>query len=234
LTLGGGGLALLGWFLVFGPPVRLDPGIPRGSALAWDAGLSALFFLQHSGMVRSGFRRRLARYAPEAWFGSIYSIVSGIGLIAVVLLWQPAGEPWFEARGAVQAGLGAVLAAGLAVFVWGSAALGSLDALGVQEVSRWSRARTPEARRLTIRGPYRWVRHPLYLASLLLFWSYPAPTTDRMLFDVLWTVWVVVASILEERDLVATFGEAYRRYQRCVPMLVPWRGRAWHDTGEPG
>ena len=76
---------------------------------------------------------------------------------------------------------------------------------------------------ITDRGPYRWVRHPLYLSSLLMIWSYPDLTLDRLLFNLMFTVWVIVAIILEERGLVETFGETYRSYQRKVPMLIPWR-----------
>jgi protein-S-isoprenylcysteine O-methyltransferase Ste14 len=46
---------------------------------------------------------------------------------------------------------------------------------------------------------------------------------DRLLFNVLWTLWVVLGTYLEEKDLVAEFGEKYRHYQKTVPMLFPWR-----------
>jgi len=76
-----------------------------------------------------------------------------------------------------------------------------------------------------VRGPYRWVWHPLYLCVLVLIWASLELTADRLLFNVLWTAWMVVGAILEERDLLADFGEVYRDYQRKVPMLIPWRGR---------
>ena len=47
-------------------------------------------------------------------------------------------------------------------------------------------------------------------------------TADRLLLNGLFTAWIVVGALLEERDLVREFGEAYRGYQRRVPMLVPW------------
>ena len=76
-----------------------------------------------------------------------------------------------------------------------------------------------------VRGPYRWVRHPFYFFSLLLIWSCPDLSLDRLLHNILWSTWIVVGSVLEERDLVADFGEPYRDYQRKVPMLIPWRFR---------
>ena len=48
-------------------------------------------------------------------------------------------------------------------------------------------------------------------------------TPDRLLFNILWSVWVVTATMLEERDLVAAFGDAYRKYQEEVPMIIPWK-----------
>ena len=76
---------------------------------------------------------------------------------------------------------------------------------------------------LAVRGAYRWVRHPLYTSALLLIWSQPDLTYDRILFNVTWTLWMIVGTVLEERDLLANFGDAYAAYKRNVPMLIPWR-----------
>lgn len=67
------------------------------------------------------------------------------------------------------------------------------------------------------------MRHPLYLFTLVMIWSCPDLTADRLLFDVLWTAWIFGATRLEERDLVRDFGDLYREYQARVPMLVPYR-----------
>ncbi len=74
-----------------------------------------------------------------------------------------------------------------------------------------------------VQGAYRWVRHPLYLTILLMIWSHPDPTADRLLFNVLFTTWIIVGTVLEERDLVAVFGNDYQNYQRRVPMFIPYR-----------
>jgi len=75
----------------------------------------------------------------------------------------------------------------------------------------------------TVRGPYRWVRHPLYVFVIVLIWSSPDLTMDRLLFNVLWTIWIVVGAFFEERDLVADFGGEYIEYQQRVPMLIPYK-----------
>jgi len=59
---------------------------------------------------------------------------------------------------------------------------------------------------------------------MLVLWTNLDVTADRLLLSVMWTIWIWVGAVLEERDLVAEFGDVYRAYQRQVPMLVPWRG----------
>jgi protein-S-isoprenylcysteine O-methyltransferase Ste14 len=82
---------------------------------------------------------------------------------------------------------------------------------------------------IIVEGPYRWDRHPLYACILALFWIRPEVMADGLLLSILWSAWLVAGTLLEERDLVAELGDGYRRYQRQVPMLIPWRGPAARD-----
>ena len=67
-----------------------------------------------------------------------------------------------------------------------------------------------------------------------MIWSNPDLTLDRLLFNLVFTAWVVMAILLEERELVSTFGEAYRSYQQEVPMLIPFRIRSGTIANESG
>lgn len=48
-------------------------------------------------------------------------------------------------------------------------------------------------------------------------------STDRLLFALIWSCWIVLGTKLEEKDLVEEIGEDYRKYQSNVPMLVPYK-----------
>jgi protein-S-isoprenylcysteine O-methyltransferase Ste14 len=219
--IGGGSLVLFGYFLLFGSPFTIGIAHSHASRLAFDSLLCLVFFVQHSGMVRRGAKERLAKHIPGTYHAALYSIASGAALIIMVILWQPTDQFVFRLGG-----LGNLLSFCLALlavagFAWGVQALGGFDPFGTLPLKAVSRGIPSPSLPFVARGPYRYVRHPLYLFMLLLIWSTPRLSTDRLLFNALWTAWVVVGTRLEERDLLADFGEHYQQYQRSVPMLVP-------------
>ena len=65
------------------------------------------------------------------------------------------------------------------------------------------------------------MRHPLYLGMLIGLWITPLMTTSHLFLATLFTAYILIGVRHEERDLVRTFGDAYRRYQADVPMLLP-------------
>lgn len=76
---------------------------------------------------------------------------------------------------------------------------------------------------LSIEGMNRYVRHPLYSASLLLFWSglLVFSNSSYLIICVVTTIYVHIGYRLEERRLLTYFGEEYQDYMRRVPALVP-------------
>ncbi|HVP78197.1 MAG TPA: isoprenylcysteine carboxylmethyltransferase family protein [Thermodesulfobacteriota bacterium] len=218
-----GGMSLLVFmiFLFVGSLNILDMRLDESGVLWLDAGLSLLFFIQHSGMVRKPFRRWLSRFIPEEYAGAIYAIVSGIVLLFVILLWQVSTQTVMTPSGLFRWSLRAVFLLSLLGFYWGAKALRFFDPFGLKPIFNRLRGRNPKPMPIAVAGPYRWVRHPLYLFIILMFWSCPDLTRDRLLFNLLWTVWIVIGSYFEEIDLVVEFGDPYREYQRNVPMLVP-------------
>jgi protein-S-isoprenylcysteine O-methyltransferase Ste14 len=223
VVMGGGSLLLFGVFLIIGPITIVRFDASEYQVLLWDGLLSILFFIQHSGMIRTSFHNRLAPIIPRHYHPSTYAIASGIALTAVVLLWQPSQTVIYQTKGLVRLLARAISVLAIIGFSWGVRALGNFDTFGLVPIKVHLRSKQLRPPNFVLRGPYLWIRHPLYFFMLVLIWSAPDVSLDRLLFNVLWTLWIVVGSYLEERDLVAEFGERYRDYQKTVPMLFPWR-----------
>ncbi len=177
-------------------------------------------------MVRRPVRARLAASVPARYQGALYSIASGIVLALVVVLWQRSETRVWVLQGVSRWIAQALSILAAAAFVSSAVALRrSFDPLGVGPIRAHLRGRVDRPDDFVVRGPYLWVRHPLYACVVVLFWTSPEVTADGLLLSLMWTIWIWVGAMLEERDLIAEFGEAYRAYQRQVPMLIPWRGR---------
>jgi len=223
LLIGGGSLILFGVFLAIGPMPIVHFHALDYRAILWDGLLSIIFFIQHSGMLRRSFRTRLAPMISRHYHPATYAIASGITLTAVLLLWQPSSKVVYQTEGSLRLLARAISLLAVVGLVWGARTLRSFDPFGLNPIRAYLHGRQLEAPEFIYRGPFLWVRHPLYFLTLVLIWSASNVSLDRLLFNVLWTFWVVLGAYLEEKDLAAEFGEKYHQYQRHVPMLFPWR-----------
>lgn len=220
---GGGGLLIFIIFLFRGPNEIVDLGMSNNQVLLFDTFLCLLFFAQHSFMARKPFRQWLKSYLPVPYYGAFYAVASGIAVLVLVFFWQQASFTIFSPQGLIRLLFRGVFVLAIAGVAWTVLSLGFFVNFRLQPLVDDLRSKQSAPSLVTDRGPYRWIRHPLYLSSLLMIWSNPDLTLDRLLFNLLFTFWVINAIFLEERDLLSVYGEAYRIYQRKVPMLIPFR-----------
>jgi protein-S-isoprenylcysteine O-methyltransferase Ste14 len=216
-------LGFVGNFVV---PVTLDgaPRQPTGAALLIDLGLLGLFALQHSVMARPLFKRWLTRFIPGAAERSTYVLFSSLALIALFALWQPlGGVAWDVTDARARAVLYGLFAFGWLLVLVSTFLINHFDLFGLRQVWLQLRGRPYTPLAFGTPGPYKLVRHPLYLGWLFAFWATPTMTGTHLLFAVMTTAYIFIAIQLEEHDLLATLGDDYRRYRERVPMIVPFK-----------
>ena len=218
------------YFIAFVSNVIVPHTVDNGPlAPAWLAGmidfaLIALFALQHSVMARQGFKRRWTRLVPPSVERSTYVLASSLALAFLIWQWRPI--PHLVWRIADPVWANALLALSLLGWLMVGASTFLIDhfeLFGLAQVTRPLLGREPMPAKLSAPLLYRLVRHPLYLAFLIAFWAAPIMTAGHLLFAVLTTTYILAGVRLEERDLMACFGEDYRRYKARVPMLLPLR-----------
>jgi len=209
-------------------PKSIDSGPvgPLGEALVVDVMLLGLFAVQHSGMARRAFKKALTAIVPEPMERSTYVLLSGLVLWLLYWQWRPmTDEIWRVDKPIWSTVLQAVYFLGWGIVLWSTFLVGHAYLFGLKQVSdHWlgKDVKEPEFRTPAL---YKIVRHPIYFGFILAFWATPVMTLGHFLLAGGATGYILVGTFLEERDLVATFGETYETYRKRVSMLIPWPPR---------
>jgi protein-S-isoprenylcysteine O-methyltransferase Ste14 len=149
-------------------------------------------------------------------------LFSSVALIAMFALWQPlGGVVWSIEDPTARLVLRGLFAFGWALVLVSTFLINHFDLFGMRQVWLYLIGRPYTTLKFGTPGPYRLVRHPLYVGWLFAFWMTPVMTFAHLLFSVATTAYILLAIQLEERDLVREHGESYEEYRRSVPMLIP-------------
>ena len=210
-------------------------GVGLMQAVLIDLSLVAVFVFQHSAMARPGFKRLWTRLVPHPIERATYVWLANAVTVLLVWQWRPVDAVIWDVEQPLARGvLWALFAIGWLTVPTVSLLISHFDLFGSRQVLLFWQQRPYT--HLPFRTPslYRFVRHPLYVAFFLAFWATPTMTEGHLLFAAFMTVYMIGAAMVEERDLVAHFGEQYRQYQREVPMFVPRLTRAKGGGPQPG
>ena len=197
-----------GWFLfVLGRPAPFGGWQP----LMFDAALFTVFALHHSVFARAGVKQRLAAI-PPGLRRSVYVWIASLLLILVCVAWQTVGGTLYDHHGGAAVVHSCVQLLGVWLIARSVGRLDPLELAGIRE----EKTGVP----LQIGGPYRIVRHPLYLGWILTLFGTAHMTGDRLTIAAISSLYLLIAVPWEERSLMQSFGEEYAAYARRVRWRV--------------
>jgi len=183
--------------------------------LAWLA-----YFALHSLLASSGVKiwigGRWSRFMRG--YRIAYNLIASVALLPVLWLIHATESGWlWQWRGAWGWLSDAIALAAIACFFASARAYDMGEFLGLRQLSGHP---VDELRTFTLSSFHRFVRHPWYCIALVLIWT--RDMNGPLLVSALSiTIYFIVGSRLEERKLIASYGETYRQYMAKVPGLIP-------------
>ena len=180
---------------------------------------TTLFGIQHSGISALWVKGRLIDRWGKEGYARIFNITSILTLLIAFLsmnFWdwiyfitQPAlVQPILLLLG-ILLGLGGVIL--------------SMIASRVISVSTVADMRTDRKAELVTDGVYSRVRHPLYLATVLVFSAlaliYPFPVV--IVFSLCMIIYTMIGAYFEEKKLILHYGDDYLEYKKTAGFILP-------------
>lgn len=188
-----------------------------------DGAMLMLFVLQHTIMARPGFKRAWTTIVPTSMERSIFVVLASACLALTFWQWKPMPQVIWDLRAvpAFNIGLTCVALLGYGVVLLSSFMVSHFDLFGLRQV--WLKLQDREYQPVAFRlvGLYKLVRHPLMVGFLIAFWSTPFMTLGHLFFAIMTTVYIFFGTWIEERDLIAHFGDSYLKYRQSVRGFIP-------------
>ena len=200
------------YFISFSDAAAIGSG---SAALAADFALFTTFALHHSVLARSGAKRWIASVTGPRAERSMYVWVASILFIVVCVLWQPVPGVFYQHRGTLAGLHWTVVAAGAWLTLRAAAVLDPLELAGIRQIRG-----DLDPPRFRVVGPYKYLRHPIYLGWVRVVFGVPEMNGTRLAFAAISTAYLVIAIPFEERSLIEVFGDHYRDYQRAVRWRI--------------
>jgi len=196
--------------------------VSMAAAILIDLLLLTVFAVQHSVMARPFFKKWLTKYIPEPAERSTYVLMSNLAMILLLAFWQPIGPViWQIENVTMSIVIYGLFFLGWAILFTSTCLINHFDLFGLRQVWLYFIGKPYTQLRFRTPGFYKFVRHPLYVGWIMIFWFSPVMSASHLLFAVACTAYILIAIQFEERDLEAALGVDYRRYKNEVPMLVP-------------
>jgi methanethiol S-methyltransferase len=205
-------------------PKTIDSG-PVGdpvTSVLINLGVLGIFAVQHSVMARPAFKRWWTKIIPEEIERSTYVLLATLALALVVWQWRPLPQLVWSIDNPVLAGIIVAISwGGWALLLASTFLISHFQLFGLSQGFAKLIGRKPEDPPFTTPLFYKFMRHPLYAGFVIAFWAAPQMSVGHLLFAAATTAYILIGIFLEERDLIAIFGDRYRAYSAQVGMFWP-------------
>jgi protein-S-isoprenylcysteine O-methyltransferase Ste14 len=191
-------------------------------------GFAFIHSISAASAVKDLFRRLLGETFMSVAYRFLYSCISIVTTTIAALLYLSVpdevifiGPDWF--RWMMQL----IRLAAVAFGIMSAKGFSPLEFLGLSQIWRYLTKKEvigdQEGIRHTLvtKGVFGIVRHPMYLAGMVIFTFNPDITRNWLTLVVLADAYFIYGALVEEKRLIRRFGNEYLDYMREVPRFIP-------------
>ncbi len=214
-------IAFVGGFYL---PRHLSLEVARTTNSALLINIALIFFwgIQHSIMARSWFKNAIEKLVPHHVERSTYVLISAIVLAIIMYYWQPMGGiVWQVENTALKSVIWGVFAFGWVLILISTFLTDHFDLFGLRQTWLYFRKKDYTNVVFTKRWFYHWIRHPMMLGMLLVFWFVPVMTMTHLVFSIGMSLYVLIGIYFEEHALAKIHGQPYVEYQTETKKMIP-------------
>ncbi|MCK9281454.1 MAG: isoprenylcysteine carboxylmethyltransferase family protein [Melioribacteraceae bacterium] len=190
--------------------------------------LFALFGVSHTILASCNIKKRIIENAGNkiAFYRLFYNISS---LIIFLAIYEIAPKPKLviydlpNPFDLISVGFQVVF---IGLLIWTVRYIDGKEFLGISQIIRYYKGtydinELDEKQSLVIKGPFKFVRHPIYLFSFMFLLVRPTMDLFYLISLVCILIYFVVGSYYEEKKLIERFGDEYIEYQKKVSRIFP-------------
>jgi protein-S-isoprenylcysteine O-methyltransferase Ste14 len=191
--------------------------------------LFSLFAFSHTILASNKIKKTIAEKLGVriAFYRLFYNLSSLIFFIAFYTLAPKPDIVVYDLQFPFDIFVFALQVLSLAGLIWAVKSIKLKEFVGIAQLKRlmdgqYDISDMDEKQNFKIEGAYKFVRHPIYLFSILFLTFRPTMSLFYSVMLICIIVYFYVGSFYEERKLVDKFGDEYLLYQKKIPRIFPF------------
>jgi protein-S-isoprenylcysteine O-methyltransferase Ste14 len=185
-----------------------------------------LWCILHSAMISNRFITTAKRLLREQFrfYRLFYNAIAVLTLVPIYIQWRSINAiSFFEWTGSFRVIQASLILVALFFLLAGARHYDGLQFLGLRQILSKNHAIGLTASgKFHSTGILNVTRHPWYVAAFLVLWARNINSVSLMI-NIVFSIYLLVGTLLEERKLTSEFGQPYIDYQKRVSMFFPWK-----------
>ncbi len=190
--------------------------------------LFTLFAASHTFLASRKIKKRLAEKlgAKIAFYRLFYNVSSTLIFAAVYFISPKPDVIVYDLQYPYDIITFALQVLSLVGLIWAAKPVNMKEFVGISQIERYLNGNynaddLDEKQELKIVGAFKFVRHPIYLFSILFLGLRPTMNLFYFVMFICLAIYFYIGSVYEEKKLVVMFGDEYIKYKKTVPRLIP-------------